>query len=68
MPATPFLHLRFNASDHLPLMGVNSDDEWLALTTKGVGKVQLGPHSRLLAIDMFHQARILNSGVLAYCG
>lgn len=48
----------FNASDHIPLLGLQSDGEWTSLMSEGMGYAQLGPESRIFGIVMFHEVRV----------
>ncbi|OCH93635.1 hypothetical protein OBBRIDRAFT_789996 [Obba rivulosa] len=59
----PFASLTVEESAHYPLLGPESDDEWLSLTTASYGYVRLGPEDRLFALTMFHELhclRVLN--------
>lgn len=58
--------LTVEESAHYPLLGDLSDDEWLSLTSAGVGYVRLGPDQRRFVVTMFHEMhclRVLNLAI-----
>jgi hypothetical protein len=38
-----------------PILGAESDEEWLSMTSDGYGYTRFGPDHRVFAVTMFHE-------------
>ncbi|KAI0362152.1 hypothetical protein OH77DRAFT_1416377 [Trametes cingulata] len=59
----PEVLVTFEESEHYPVEGPTSDDQWFSLSSASGGYVRLGPTNRMFMVTMFHELhclRILN--------